>query len=378
MAARAGIAALALVAVLVGCTTTPPAQGRPLRTSPPPAAPTVDPIQEFAESRLGLMSLEEKVASLLMLHAGGTDASAMRAFAKATGAGGLILMGDNVVALEQMGALTDGLSPDPDLPLLIGIDQEGGTVRRLPDSWASAGQLRSLEPVAAREAFASRGAMLAAAGVSVNFGIVADVTGDTRSFIFDRVMGITGAEAAARVAEAVAGERGVVMSTLKHFPGHGVAPGDSHSSIPATGMGYFQWREEHAPPFMAGIDAGAGFVMFGHLRFDAIDSAPASLSETWHTILRYDLGFRGVSITDDMLMLQRSGEPAYRDPAENAIRAIAAGNTMLLYVGTIDVAAVVASVSAAVRSGRIPLHVIDNAARKLILLRRGLLPVAGL
>ncbi len=77
---------------------------------------------------------------------------------------------------------------------------------------------------------------------------------------------------------------GQTLSTLKHFPGHGSAPGDSHLGIPTTAMSKATWAATDALPFQAGIKAGAPVLMFGHLRFTAVDSAPASLSATWHQI----------------------------------------------------------------------------------------------
>jgi beta-N-acetylhexosaminidase len=96
-------------------------------------------------------------------------------------------------------------------------------------------------------------------------------------------------------------------------------------------------------------------------------------------VLRGALGFDGVSITDDMLMLQHTGLPEYCNPTENAIQALAAGNTMLLYVlpanpadEQIDLAGIIDGIAQAVESGRIPASVIDDAARKLIVLRHSL------
>jgi beta-N-acetylhexosaminidase len=163
-----------------------------------------------------------------------------------------------------------------------------------------------------------------------------------------------------------------VFSTLKHFPGHGVAPGDSHSSIPGTGMGHDEWRATHALPFEAGIDAGAELVMFGHLRFDAVDPAPATLSARWHEILRDELGFEGVAVTDDLSMLEHSGEAEFADPVENAVRALEAGNDLLLYVGPLDVDATVDAVTDAVEAGRIPEERLDSAARRVLELRHSL------
>jgi beta-N-acetylhexosaminidase len=366
-----GPGALALVALLAGCAAAPP----PVPTFPPvPPREPVDPVLLYAQDRLGAMTLDEKIASMLMVHVPGLDPAQIGGAASGYGLGGVILMGDNIPdpasALAGWAPVIEGESG---LPVLIATDQEGGIVRRIrPDDGPSAAELRYADPSAARAAFADRGALLAADGITVNFGIVADVTGDPDSFIFDRSMGSTPGDAAARVGEAVTGELGEVLSTLKHFPGHGVAPGDSHSSIPATGMGLDDWRGGHEEPFAAGIDAGAEFVMFGHLQFDAVDGVPATLSPFWHGLLRDELGFEGVAITDDLNMLEDSGRPEYADPVHNAVLAVAAGNTMLLYVQGVDVPAVVAGIRAAVQDGTIDVATIDDAVRRLLVVRRAL------
>ena len=100
--------------------------------------------------------------------------------------------------------------------------------------------------------------------------------------------------------------------------------------------------------------------MFGHLVYSSVDSAPASLSAEWHRIARDELGFTGVSITDDLGMLQASGVPAYTDPVSNAVSALAAGNDMVLSVmfSTADTApALVDGIVAAVESGSLPTNV---------------------
>jgi beta-N-acetylhexosaminidase len=327
------------------------------------------------------MTLTEKVASLLMLHRPGTDAGALRSFAGSYGLGGLILMADNVPAsAPALAALTAGASSDPGLPLLLGIDQEGGTVSRLAGDRASgADALKSLPAEATTDAFTSRSTLLDDAGINLNFGIVADVTADPHSFIYDRVLGTDAATGGPRVAAAVAGEHGRVLSTLKHFPGHGATGEDSHRAIPSTGLSRADWLARVAPPFRAGIAAGAEVVMFGHLAYTAVDERPASLSPEWHAILRGELGFDGVAITDDMLMLQHSGLPRYADPVENAISALAAGNTMLLYVlpadpaaAGVDIPRMITGIAAAVDAGRIPLATIDDDVRRLLVLRRTL------
>src|SRR5690606_28572851 len=168
-------------------------------------------------------------------------------------------------------------------------------------------RLQGADAAGVRDVFAQRAQLIAATGANVNFGIVADVPADASSFISSRALG-TDADAAARnVAAAVQGEQGTVLSTLKHFPGHGAAPGDSHHGIPSTAMTLEQWRAADAKPFVAGIEAGAELLMLGHLAYTSVDPAPASLSSRWHEIARDELGFDGVLITDDLGMLGSSG-----------------------------------------------------------------------
>ena len=175
----------------------------------------------------------------------------------------------------------------------------------------------------------------------------------------------------------------MVFSTLKHFPGHGSAPGDSHFSIPISSLSMSQWESTDAVPFQAGIDVGAGLVMFGHLSFPAIDSSPATLSSYWHEYLRNQMGFSGVIITDDMMMLQRSGVPELTNDTENAVRALLAGNDVLLYVLGADYAAsavnpdqIVAGLVDAVTSGRISAEQVRDSAIRVLTMRRSLNPEA--
>jgi beta-N-acetylhexosaminidase len=365
-----------IAAVLIGasgCAPTAPAE-------PTPRPTASDPVAAWVDERMSHLTIEQKAAALFMMHAPGVDPAPLRAFVDA-GVSGLILMGDNVPGSPaELAATTAALHSDRGAPVLIGIDEEGGEVQRLPwDGAAGAEALRGAPADVARDAFALRAATLADVGVSVNFGIVADVTPDPDSFISARVLGTDPAGAAERVAAAVSGEQGTVLSTLKHFPGHGAAPGDSHSSVPAAPLTIDEWRAGPAIPFSAGIDAGAELVMTGHIVYPAVDPAPASLSPEWHRILRDELGFDGVVVTDDMLMLQHNGLAEYADPGENAVRAVAAGSDLLLYVLPADPSAfgisvdgLVASLVAAVQSGRIGHDRLDDAVERVLTLRRSL------
>ena len=119
--------------------------------------------------------------------------------------------------------------------------------------------------------------------------------------------------------------------------------------------------------------------MTGHLAYTRVDAAPASLSAAWHETLRSELGFDGVVVTDDMLMLQHSGLAEFQDPVANAVRAVAAGSDLLLYVLPadpadvgIDPAALASGIADAVRDGRIDESRLDDAARRVLTLRRTL------
>lgn len=376
MRARATVAATVAVAVaaLVGCTAASPVSAAPPHPWAPAAdADPVDPDAAYVAARLADMSTLERAASVVMIRVPSLDPATARAAVAASGVGGVILMGgDTRYSVEASAALTAALVVDPGLPPLTAVDQEGGIVARLPDDGPSARQLAGEPPEAAREAFAARARLVAAAGIAVNFGIVADVTGDARSFLAPRVFGADAASVAERVAAAVAGEQGTVLSTLKHFPGHGGAPGDSHALIPSTAMGLEVWRATEEPPFRAGIDAGAELVMLGHLRYTAVDDAPASLSSAWYALLRDELGFDGVAVTDDLSMLEASGVPAYADPTANGVAALAAGADLLLFVGPVDPGALAARIADAVAAGEIPAQRLEDAARRVLELRRAI------
>ena len=370
-ATRRGAALLAALLLLSGCASAIPQPSQTVLRITPTPTPTPDPLEIFAQQRMASMTLEQKIRCMLMIRVPGLDGDAIAAVVAGEGLGGVILMGDNVPdPPAALAAMTGLLHGDALLPALVAIDQEGGVVRRIwTDEAPAAWQLRDRPAEDSRAAFTERAALLHALGVDINFGIVADVVGNPGSFLYDRSYGGAAADVAERVAAAVAGEHGAVLSTLKHFPGHGAAAGDSHFAIPSTEMGLELWRELHAPPFAAGIAAGAEVVMLGHLRFTAVDAAPASLSATWVRLLRDDLGFEGVIVTDDLSMLEHSEEAEFADQAGNAVRAVAAGVTMLLYVGHVDIPAVVAAVTAAIDAGALSEATIDDAVLRLLRLR---------
>lgn len=348
-------------------------------------AQPVDPIRAWSELRLAEMTPDEKVRSLLVIHVPGINPDGMRVAVDSVasggaGVGGLILMRDNIPGTpEELASLTAFAQADPALPPIVAIDEEGGDVVRLPyDEFAGADSLRTADATETATAFAGRAALLSSVGVNLNFGLVADVTSDPGSFIYWRTFGDDPAAAAQRVAAGVSAETPVVASTLKHFPGHGRTGADSHHGIPTTDVSFDDWMTTDALPFDAGITAGAPAVMFGHLVFSSVDSVPATLSGRWHDILRTDLGFDGLAITDDMLMLQSSGIADLSDPYANAVSALSAGNDLLLYVLPADMTTVGIDLTTlcATLVANVSTERIDESALRVLMFRRALAPDA--
>ncbi len=245
----------------------------------------------------------------------------------------------NVDDPRQVRALTDGLQQAAarlpgGAPLLVGTDQEYGVVTRvksgvtlLPSAMAfgAAGK-----PQLTEGAWRAAGEELAAMGINLDFAPVADTLGPQGSSVIgSRSFGADAKANAAQVQAAVRGLQGAgVTAALKHFPGHGHTTGDSHDDLPVVEQSRAKWAAEDRPPFAAGITAGAGVVMSGHLDVEGLDKGVAATfsRKIMTEVLRDELTFTGVAITDAMNM-----PPAMKWPAgEAAVRALNAGNDILL------------------------------------------------
>ena len=193
---------------------------------------------------------------------------------------------------------------NPELPPLVALDQEGGIVSRIADDPApdapTMGQLPAAEISALARARAER---LAAYGFDVNFAPVADVAFTPDSFMTGRAFGNDPVVVAQDVAAYLAGVDGTgVLHGVKHFPGHGRVSVDSHEALPVLDVDAATWWEEDALPFRVAVEAGVPMVMLGHLAVPSWDELPASLSPEAVRVLREDLGFTGVIVSDDLGM----------------------------------------------------------------------------
>jgi beta-N-acetylhexosaminidase len=282
----------------------------------------------------------------------------------ADGLGGVVLFADNIESPEQLRSLTAELRRGGEL--LVATDEEGGDVTRLeartgssyPGNWALGvvDDVRLTEEVAG-----SIAADLAAVGINLDFAPVADVNSNPDNPVIGIRSFGAGAERVSRhVAAFVRGlQRRRIAACAKHFPGHGDTSQDSHLELPVV-------AEPSLEPFRAAIAAGVRTIMTAHVRVTSLGGEQATLSPRILTeLLREELGFEGVAITDALEMRAVSKTVGIE---EGAVRALAAGADALCLGAVVDDAftgRVHDAIVAAVRTGRLPEGRLREAAGRI-------------
>ncbi|GAA4711863.1 glycoside hydrolase family 3 protein [Pedococcus ginsenosidimutans] len=366
--------------------------------APPSAAPPLPPAAEhgWVTSTLARMTTEEKVGQLFIQNVYGKDATTPDArniplYGVASPAevvrkyhlGGVIYFAwtDSVQNPQQITGLSNGLQQAAltqdskvHVPLQVATDQEQGVVTRIgppatqfPGSMAL-GAGRSTDD--ARTAARITGEELKAMGVNTDFAPDSDVNVNalnpvigTRSFSSDPGLAADMVGAQVRGYQDDAG----ISSSAKHFPGHGDTATDSHVAFPIITHTRQQWEQVDAPPFKAAIASGIDMIMTAHLNFPALDDSgdPATLSRPILTgLLRGELGYKGVIVTDSLAM--QGVRDLYGD-AEVAVRALSAGADQLLMTPAMDDA--YAAVLDAVHTGRISRADLDAKVTRVLELK---------
>lgn len=351
----------------------------PPESEPAPETPSAEELlREEALAYVSAMSLEEKVAALFVVFHPGTETDVFEEFYDRLPVSGFLLLRSNLPGpIADDAEFVASLSGLSDLPLLFTVDQEGPPITRIrPDDLPGHRELGQGDPRGTRDVFAARNQLVADIGANVNFGIVADVSSGPDSYIDNRTFGSDAKNVAAHVYHAVGGRAPGVAQTLKHFPGHGMTTDDSHIVIPRVSMDVDDWLADHGRPFRVGIRQGAELVMMSHLVVVNVDDQPASLSPFWVDFLRDQWGFDGVIVTDDLAMLQASGEEEFADPVENAVRALNAGVDLIVHTdfGPPDQEFsryddLIPALIDRIRAGDVPLSVIDEALTRVVTLR---------
>ena len=286
---------------------------------------------KVVEERLVSMTLEEKVGQLFWAR---VPSSHQLEDLQSYHFGGYLLFGRDFQGqtLEDMKALTDRYQVASKIPLLIGSDEEGGTVTRISSILDTPFQApMTLYQKGGMEAIRSdtrqKAELLKSVGINAGLFPVADLASNPSAFIYDRTIG-QDAQTTASYVEEVVEELGKtkVGSTLKHFPGYG-DNGDSHTDIIQDNRSLDELRQADLLPFQAGIDAGADSVLVSHNILSKIDTVPSSISPKINEILRKELNFKGVIMTDDLDM---AGLADFVNQDEAAFQVILAGNDLIL------------------------------------------------
>ncbi len=298
------------------------------------------------ESTLHRMSVDEKVGQLLLVGVGGKGVSPVaKAHITKRFAGGIILFGRNIADAQQVARLTAELqqvaqqTPNA-IPLFIAIDQEGGIVARLkkgatvfPGNLAL-GATRSER--LAEKAGEITAIELSAVGVNLNFAPVMDINTNPRNPVIGvRAYGES-AELVSQLGTAyIRGLQGNgILATAKHFPGHGDTHVDSHKKLPTVGHDKKRMAAVELAPFRAAIAAKVAAIMSAHILYPALDAdTPATLSHRILTgLLREQLGFEGLIITDD---LEMQAIDAHYQTGNAAVMAIEAGADLVMVPWTL-------------------------------------------
>ncbi|MBS2023224.1 MAG: beta-N-acetylhexosaminidase [Deltaproteobacteria bacterium] len=300
------------------------------------------------------------------------------------GIGGIVLFARNVQDPEQVATLCKTLKAAAPGKLLIAIDQEGGRVQRLKaPHWTTIptmGRLGDIDHAGGLNGLPGHkvvekvGQIIAselnACGIDWNLAPVVDIASNPDNpVIGDRSFGDN--ETRVSKLAAIMGqtfERNGIASCAKHFPGHGDTSQDSHKTLPRLAHDEAQLWECELVPFLTVKSAMLASVMTAHVTFDALDTLPATLSERTLRILRKDIGFAGVCVSDDLEMAAIADNFGVLDSAPNAIAAgcdaVLICHTLKLQDGAID------GISRAARSGPLAIGRLEQAAARMDTLQK--------
>ena len=379
----AALAALLLLA-LPACGAQDVTEQSPVTEEEQPAPPPEPTEEELAaqeiDDLLSSLTTEEKVGQLFFVRCPADSAVEDVA---AYHLGGYLLFGRDFTdktaddVIQTIRAYQTAAAADTGIPLLIGVDEEGGTVVRVssnphlrsakypsPQKLLSQGGTEALA-----ENTAEKDALLHGLGINVNLAPVADVSTNSGDFIYDRTFGLDAegtSDCVTAVVEQMAADG--MGSVLKHFPGYG-SNVDTHTGIAVDQRPLEQFESADFLPFSAGMAAGNGTtaVLVSHNIMTAVDeSLPASLSPAVHDLLRDELGFDGVVMTDDLAM---DAVAAYSTDGAVAVMALQAGNDLII---TTDYRTQIPKVLEAVENGTLSPDTIDTACRRVLTWKQAL------
>jgi len=384
------LSAILLTACLTACGASIPTEEPAPEPTPVPTSPTVEETPEpvptpepdpIAEQIAG-MTVEEKVGQLLVagmegLTPGEDAVEAIQEFQ----VGGIILFRRNVEDVDQLSELTHELRKLSfgQVPLFVCIDEEGGRVSRMPadvEEIPSALTFGSVtDPEQREDACYALGRTLAwrckMFGIGMDFAPVLDIWSNPQNTVIgDRAFGKDAETVISAGMETARGLMdGGVVPVVKHFPGHGDTAVDSHVGLPVVTKTLDELEQMELRPFRAAVESGVPAVMVGHILLTAMDAErPATFSPAVvNGLLREEMGFDGVVVTDDLTM--GAVNETY-GLTEGAVMAVEAGCDLLLVCHGIDnLRAVQAALLDAVESGRITEQRLNESVYRILALK---------
>ncbi len=356
-------------------------------SNPAPSDPSPDSDDPMLQSLLSQMTLHEKVCQMLVVTpesitgveavtaAGDTTKKALQAMP----VGGILYSKPNLRSKEQVKTMLQNTQSYSAIPLMFTCDEEGGRVNRLMSTLSTTmiGPMLDYKDQGAETAYKNACTIasdMSALGFNADMAPVADVWSNPENTVIgDRAYSNDFQQAAVLVASAVEGfHAGGVATALKHFPGHGDTSEDSHYGIVFITKTLEEIREKELLPFRAGIQADSDMVMIGHLILSDIDDQPAPFSHKIVTeLLRQELGFDGVIITDG---LQMKAMTDFYSDGGIACSAVKAGVDMLLCPADPEEAA--AALEDAVKNGDLTESRIEESVLRILKMKkeRGMIP----
>lgn len=384
-------AGAALAAALGACSAAPGADERPSDPVEAPSAPAPEPSDDLArrvEEALAALTLEERVWQLFVVRPEavtgvGVQTAAGEATRRALAerpVGGICYFGANLTDTDQtreMLANTQEYAREANgLPIFLCVDEEGGTVSRIAGNPAfgvdDMGDMRDIgatgDTEKAYDAAVYMGNYLTYLGFNVDFAPDADIASNPEGTMDRRAFGSTADEVAPMVAAQVRGFADAgILCAAKHFPGIGGAKGDSHDQSIYSEKTLDEIRDEELRPFEAAIEEDVPFVMVGHLSMPEVtgDDDPASLSSELVTdLLRDELGYEGVIVTDSMEM---GAAISSATDARIAAEALLAGVDVVLMPADLDAA--YQGVIDALDAGELTEARLDESLRRILRLK---------